>query len=191
MAFDDNTDLNELEAPETGEAQPEESSNRTFVIVAVSLGAIMLLTLVCIAIFGLVYMPSMNRAKLTQNAQAYAQQTAVEIAAQQTMVAMIATPTFTATVPPSPTKAPASPTATSVVSKLSTATSTSTQENAATLTVAALYTKAALTQTALALTPTALPSGGFADEVGLPGLLALGGALVVIIFLARRLRTAS
>lgn len=187
MAFDDNTDLNGLEAPETSETPPKETSNRTFVIVAVSLGAIMLLTLICIAVFGVVYLPSANKAKLTQNAQAYAQQTAMAVAAQQTMVAMIATPTFTATLPP--TKAPPSPTATKVVNKLATVSPTSTQVNSATQTVAALYTKAALTQTALALTPTALPTGGFADEVGLPGLFALGGALIVIIFLARRLRT--
>jgi hypothetical protein len=189
MAFDDNTDLNELEAPETSEAPQEGASNRTFVIVAVSLGVIMLLTLVCIAVYGFVYLPSSNRAKLTQNAVAYGQQTAMAVAAQQTMVALSATPTFTATLPP--TKAPPSPTATSVVNKLATATPTSTRENSATQTVAALYTKAALTQTALAYKPTALPTGGFADEVGLPGLIALGGALVIIIFLARRLRTAS
>lgn len=189
MAFDDNTDLNETETPETNETPPEGSSNRTFVIVAVSLGAIMLLTLACIAVFGLVYLPSSNKAKQTQNAQAYAQQTAMAVAAQQTMVAMNASPTFTATVPP--TKAPPTPTTTRVVNKVATATPTSSQENAATQTVAALYTKAALTQTALALSPTALPTGGFADEVGLPGLLAMGGVLIVVIFLARRLRTAS
>ena len=189
MAFDDNTDLNELEAPENNETPPEGTSNRTFTIVAVSLGAIMLLTLACIAIFGLVYLPSANKAKQTQNAQAYAQQTAMSLAAQQTMVALNATPTFTATTPP--TKAPPSPTATRVVNKVAAATPTSVKENSATQTVAALYTKAALTQTALALAPTALPTGGFADEVGLPGLLAIGGVLIVVIFLARRLRSAS
>jgi type II secretory pathway pseudopilin PulG len=189
MAFDDNTDLNEIEAPEPSETPPQETGNRTFVIVAVSLGAIMLLTLACIIVYGLVYLPSANQAKQTQAAQAFAQQTAMAVSAQQTMVALNATPTFTATLPP--TKAPASPTATQVVNKAATASPTAPQDNAATQTVAALYTKAALTQTALPNAPTALPTGGFADEVGLPGLLALGGVLIVVIFLARRLRTAS
>ena len=43
---------------------------------------------------------------------------------------------------------------------------------------------AALTQAA----PTALPTTGFADEVGMPGLLALAVVFVVVIFLVRRLR---
>jgi len=38
-------------------------------------------------------------------------------------------------------------------------------------------------------TSTALPNTGFADEVGLPGLFGLTLALVVIIILARRLRS--
>ena len=189
MAFDDDTDLNEFETPETDETPPQEPGNRTFVIVAVSLGAIMLLTLACIIIYGMVYLPSANKAKQTQSAQAIAQQTAMSIAAQQTMLALVPTSTLTATFVP--TKAPASPTATLVVNKPVTATSTPAQENAATQTVAALYTKAALTQTALATAPTALPTSGFADQVGLPGLVILGGVLVVVIFLARRLRTAS
>lgn len=37
-------------------------------------------------------------------------------------------------------------------------------------------------------TPTALPSTGFADEVGLPGLFGLALALVALIFIARGLR---
>ena len=189
MAFDDNTDLNELETPEPSETPPQETGNRTFVIVAVSLGAIMLLTLACIIVYGMVYLPSANKAKQTQGAQAFAQQTAMSISAQQTMEALNATPTFTATLVP--TKAPPSPTATQVVNKQATASPTAPQENSATQTVAALYTKAALTQTALVAAPTALPTGGFADEVGLPGLLVLGGVLIVVIFLARRLRTAS
>ena len=40
-------------------------------------------------------------------------------------------------------------------------------------------------------TKTALPETGIADELGTPGLLAAAFVLVVIIFLMRRLRTAS
>jgi hypothetical protein len=189
MAFDDNSDLNELETPEPSETPPQETGNRTFVAVAVGLGAIMLLTLACIIIYGMVYLPSANKSKQTQAAQAFAQQTAISISSEQTMVALIPTATDTATFVP--TKAPATATATLVVVKQATASPTPPPGDPATQTVAALYTKAALTQTALASAPTALPTSGFADQVGLPGLLLLGGVLIVVIFLARRLRTAS
>jgi hypothetical protein len=48
-------------------------------------------------------------------------------------------------------------------------------------------------QAALATTQAAateLPGTGFADDVGIPGLLALAAIFVVVIFLVRRLRTA-
>jgi hypothetical protein len=38
-------------------------------------------------------------------------------------------------------------------------------------------------------TATALPDTGFADDVGIPGLFALAGALLLVIIFARRLRT--
>lgn len=40
-------------------------------------------------------------------------------------------------------------------------------------------------------TATALPTTGFADEVGLPGLLAMAAVLLIVIFLARRMRLAT
>jgi LPXTG-motif cell wall-anchored protein len=46
-----------------------------------------------------------------------------------------------------------------------------------------------LTQTPF-VTVTQLPDTGFGDNVGIPGLLALAASLIVIIFLARRLRMA-
>jgi LPXTG-motif cell wall-anchored protein len=36
-----------------------------------------------------------------------------------------------------------------------------------------------------------LPKTGFADDVGLPGLVSLSLVLVVVIFLVRRLRTSN
>jgi hypothetical protein len=56
----------------------------------------------------------------------------------------------------------------------------------------AMVTEAAMTAEAVAAltqaAPTALPTTGFADEVGMPGLLALAVVFVVVIFLVRRLR---
>ncbi|NMB89552.1 MAG: hypothetical protein GYA17_14430, partial [Chloroflexi bacterium] len=64
---------------------------------------------------------------------------------------------------------------------------------ARTQTVAALLTQAAQAGGGVPggtqqVTPTALPTAGFADEVGLPGLLGLSVLLVGVIFLVRRLR---
>ena len=40
------------------------------------------------------------------------------------------------------------------------------------------------------VTPTGLPTTGFVDEVGLPGLFGLAAVLLVVIVLARRARLA-
>jgi LysM repeat protein len=62
-----------------------------------------------------------------------------------------------------------------------------------TATVAAAYTQAAVSQLTVIPTSTALgavPSTGFADEVGLPVLFIAGAIFLVVIFLVRRMRTA-
>ena len=64
-----------------------------------------------------------------------------------------------------------------------------TPDPAATATVAALLTQQA--GGTLVPTATALPDTGFADDVGVPGLLLITGVLMVIIILSRRLRTSS
>jgi carbohydrate-binding DOMON domain-containing protein len=62
-----------------------------------------------------------------------------------------------------------------------------------TATVAVLMTQAAEARMTATYLGTAgiLPNTGFADEVGLPGLVSLSLVLVVVIFLVRRLRTSS
>jgi LPXTG-motif cell wall-anchored protein len=63
-----------------------------------------------------------------------------------------------------------------------------------------LLTQAALAQTQAAEailtvtatpTTTALPDTGFADDVGVPALLGMAGLLILVIFVARRLREAT
>jgi hypothetical protein len=60
--------------------------------------------------------------------------------------------------------------------------------NPATATVGAAFTQIAVSTQTIIPTSTALPNTGFADEVGLPGMFALTFALVIVIFLVRRLR---
>ncbi len=174
-------DLNYDEA----EAPPEESSNRTFLIAAGVLGGIVLLSLICVAVIVLVYLP--QRANQTA-AQSSVQTQQAQINDALTLTAMAFN--LSLTPQPSPTLPP--PTNTPVVAQPS-ATNTplvTNTPNPGTATVMAGFTQVA----GLTLTPfpttTALPSSGFADEVGLPGLVGMAAVLVAVIFLVRRLRVA-
>lgn len=177
MTFEDIDTEEEFES-----SPPEESNNRTFIIVASALGGLMLLTLICTALYAFFLLPRSRQQREAQVATLNAQNTAVAIAVTQTARAARWSPTS----PPVQPTATSAPTNTPVLAQ---PTRTSTQIiDAVATTQAALYTLAAeVTQTRI-LTSTALPTSGFADDVGAPGLLALAVVLVVVIFLVRRLR---
>ncbi len=167
-----------------GETPPpaEESSNRTFLIVGGILAAIVLLTIICMAVYVVMTLPA-------RQAERAAEQTA--IATQNLGISMNMTATaeaalWTPTLPPTATQPPATPSATPVVAMPSESPTPDTLP--LTQTMAYLRTQVEINR----LTPTGtlgMPRSGFADEVGLPGLIVLALALVVVIFLARRLRT--
>jgi LPXTG-motif cell wall-anchored protein len=102
---------------------------------------------------------------LTQSAQGGAIGTPVGTPVAQATTAPSATPRATATVRATSTT-------------LATATTAGTIRATATLRVSATPLK----------TATALPQTGFADEVGLPGMLGLALALMIVVFAARRIR---
>jgi LPXTG-motif cell wall-anchored protein len=179
--------------PGTEEAgpPPEESSNRPFLIVASILGGIMLLSLLCIVAFALARpMITGGANRQTQAAEINLQNTSVAHGVSLTAVALQWTATSPPTLPPTVTETPA-PTHTLVVAQAATNTPSPTTDPR-TATVAALLTQAAQAQTTpeAAATPTQLPTTGFADDVGAPGLLGMAVLLIGIIFLSRRLRTA-
>ena len=179
---------------------PEEGSNRTFLIIVGAIGLVAILSLVCIGIIW--YSVSQGRqAEELQSATLTAQVEQVEdiiaqTATKATMEAMIAayTPTPTETLIPSPTFTPTattpvvaeSPTSTLIMAGTGTATMKP-------LLATATEMQAILNTRTLTVRPsaTAMGSYGFADEVGLPAMLGLAGLLIVVIFLARRLRTAT
>lgn len=176
----------DMDDPQTTE--PAEQSNRTFIIVAGVLAGIVFISIVCMALYALVYLPQQKAGQSAQQATIEAQNAMIAQAMTATMQAFStnaqATPTTTATmVPPlalaSPTPLLAVPSQTQVQVDL-------------TATWSVLNTQVALGQK----TPTAtlvsggMPTSGFADEVGFPGLIVMAFALVVVILLARRLRTA-
>jgi hypothetical protein len=59
---------------------------------------------------------------------------------------------------------------------------------AATATVGAALTQAAVAQLTIVPTTTALPQTGFVEDVGVPGLVVMALAFIIVILMARRLR---
>jgi LPXTG-motif cell wall-anchored protein len=213
---------------------PEGSGNRTFFIVAGVLGGILLLALLCLALYTLVFAPQQRNQQATQAAEINAQNTQVAMAVTQTSQAARWTATPTATTTPSetviyvvragdslesiarqfgvtaeellavnqkpnitiqvgeqiliPNRGQIRVTPTQVLAAPTISASPTADRTA---TVAFLLTEAAAGR--LTVTPTAsgLPNTGFADDVGVPGMVGLALVLIVVIYLARRLRTAS
>lgn len=184
---DTDSDMGGMDYDLEEESPPEESGNRTFIIVAGILGAITVLALVCIAAYAFVVLPRQRAQDEARDATAIAQNTQVALAITQTYAAKDIEPTATVTpIPPtntptnSPTPVVAVPTQTSAV-----------LGDPRTATVSALLTQAAAVTRTVIPTSTALPSTGFVEDVGIPGLLGMAALLIAVIFLARRLRTAS
>ena len=208
--FDDNIfdEFEEEPVPESEQepAGKKPASNRTFVIIAGALGAIFLLALIALIVYAVIIVPQRNAARLEQAAQINAQNTATSVSAtelafvQQLALTPSETPVPEDTEAPTPTEVVVFASETPAAAETQPLVMAADSElNARTATVAALLTMAAggtspadLTATSGAgtpsVSPTALPTTGFADEVGLPALLGLAVLLVGVMILARRLR---
>ena len=182
-------DDTELDFPVEPKARPPQRGGNRFMVAAGILGAIMLLALVAIVVYALVILPQQEAAEPGISAE----QLTGTVLAQAAQVTNTATPSQTASSTPTRTNTPR-PTNTPLLSPTT---------NPATATVNALLTQAALAQTQAvsptgasptagtpSSTPSALPSSGFADDIGAPGLLAAAAVLLAVIFLARRFRNA-
>lgn len=168
------------------EQPPEESGNKTFLIAAGILGGIILLSIACLAGYALLVLPRQAAQNVDQQATLVAQNvqmnTTLTALAQSDLLSQTPPATFTPTATNTP-PIQAQPSATATVGI----------DDPQTATVAAAFTQAAAAQLTVTFLPTttALPEGGFADEAGLPGLVIMTIALVVVILLARRLRTST
>ena len=172
--FDDNTNFED-------ETPPEEASNRTFLIAAGALGGLVLLGLLCVGAYLLFARTTNQQAAVTAQLLATDQAATIQAGLTSTAIGLAQTQTaaVTNTVPPTNTPVIAQPTATA-----------SPTQDPATMTVAAAFTQIAVSTQTVIATPTGLPNTGFADDIGAPGLLMMAVALVVVIFLVRRLRAA-
>jgi glucose/arabinose dehydrogenase len=177
---------------EMGEPLPEESANRTFIMAAAGLGGLLILSMICLAVYALVLAPRQQEARETQAALIILQNT--EVAQTQTAEAAEDTPTSIPTVTNTPLPT-ATVTPTQVVvlpSDTPTPFTTLPTIDPLTATAAAQATADAEAGGATATaTPTALPATGFADEAGIPTLILFGALLVIVVFVARGLRTRS
>ncbi len=204
MAF---SDMNDVEQELGEEKPPERNGNRNFMIIAGILGGIMVLALLCIAGLALFrYLPG-QRAAQNANATNVALATANALAATQTAAAPRATntlpptavpptntsvPTRTQTARPSPTRtATKSPTFDPARATRSAQSTLDAQGTATALAPTSQPTSQPTARPTLRPTVTALPTTGLAEEMGTPGLITAAFILVVIVFLMRRLRTAS
>ncbi len=178
----DDMNLDEIEAP------PEESgNNRAFLIGVGILGFLIFAALACGGLYLLVIRPSQTRAQQAQQATIAAQNEQVSQALTATAAAMF----FTQSAPPMAEGSPTpSPTSVVMLASVTPAVTETPTELPATATIAAGFTQAAGLQLTIVPTSTALPGTGFADEVGAPMLLVMALALLAVILLARRLRTA-
>lgn len=172
---DDNVELDEN--------PPEETSNRTFLLVAGILGGLVFLALLCLVGYFFFANNANQQNEATARAQATQQAATIQVGLTQRAQSQALTQTaaVTNTVPPTNTPVIAQATAT-----IATATATA---NAVTATVGAAYTQLAISTQTIIPTSTALPNTGFADEVGAPTLMVIAVVLIAVIFLVRRLRS--
>lgn len=175
---------------DVGGPLPEESGNRTFVIAAAGLGGLLIVSMICLLVYALVLAPLQREARATEAVEINFQNT--QTALTQTAEAIQLTPSRTPTA--SWTPAPSGTVTPTLVIVLPTDTPTPflTLPTLApeTATAAALETLAAIEGGGGATpTATALPATGFADEVGLPILVIMGGLLLAVVFIARSLRS--
>jgi hypothetical protein len=209
MAFIDDTgtpDFNtapEIPTPEPPK-EPGEKNNKTFVMVAGGLGALILLSLIGLVVVFL-NQPNRNKAKDAERAAIETQNAGMAMALTTTADAALWTPTSLPSPVPTETVQPTDTPVVAIVSESPTSAMSFNQIQTATM--AALNTQvflaqltptstsaAALAGTAQAAgagTPsaTALPASGIGDQLGVSGMVVAAIALLAVILLARRLRT--
>lgn len=176
--FDDN--------PEDGQLPEESNNNRTFLIAAGILGGIILISFACIV--GVYIFTQNSNAQAEQQAAALTQTEAVNsnFINQALTATQEAFLVATATLPPTATLVVNVPTATNTPDPNAVAQAGT--PGAATATVGAALTQAAIAQLTIVPTTTALPKTGFVDDVGIPGLVVMALAFIIVILVARRLR---
>jgi len=172
FVFDDDEPQPELGGPAPDQNDPEqpeegEGNNRTFMIAAVSLGVIVLLALVCMAVYALLFLPKQRAAaQMTEQANqaAIAQATSVQM---ETEAAALFTPTLAPSETPTP-----QPSETVVVVFASPTASVAPSSEPATATFEAMLTQVAVIQLTSGATSVTGLSAGTPVGVGTKAVVA-------------------
>ena len=174
--------------PDDGQLPEESNNNRTFLIAAGILGGIILISIACLV--GVYLFTQNSNAQIDQ--QAVAATETAQVASNFINDALTATFQAsilpTATEPPSATPVVNVATVTQTVDPNATSAANAGTPAAATATVGAALTQAAIAQLTIVPTTTALPKTGFVEDVGVPGLVVMALAFIIVILMARRLR---
>jgi hypothetical protein len=175
---------------DTDSPPPPEKSNRTFIIAAGIMGGLVLLTIILMALYVTVFLPRTKANQSSVQATILAQNALIAQAMTQTMEAnMLGTQAAATMAVPTQTVTPIRASSTPV---LAVATQTPLISFAnMTATWSALNTQVAVGLRTPTGTPGgSMPASGFAEDFGIPGLVLMTLALVLVILLARRLRSA-
>lgn len=180
------------ETPDDGQLPEESNNNRTFFIAVGILGGIILLTVACLV--G-VYLFSQNSTATADAQNVALTETAI---ASNNFISSALTATAEAVILPSATVPPTSTPVVAAATVTNTPDPNATPQAiagvgtpaAATATVAAALTQAAIAQLTIVPTTTALPQTGLVEDVGIPGLVVMALAFIIVILMARRLRFA-
>lgn len=180
--FDDN--------PDDGQLPEESNNNRTFLIAAGILGGIILISIACLV--G-VYLYTRNASQQTAVQAAAITQTA---AVANNFINDALTATANAVILPTSTEPPTSTPVVNVATVTPTIDPNASPSAiagvgtpaAATATVGAALTQAAIAQLTIVPTTTALPKTGFVEDFGIPGMVVMALAFIIVILMARRLR---
>jgi len=176
---------------------PQGGGNRNFLIAVGIIAGIFLLAVIGLVAYLVLFVSPSNANKLSQATLISAQNQATANAATQTQAIVFKLMTPSATIPPTATTAPTDTPVIVLPSNTPEPTITDTLLPALaqdmtdrTATVAALLTQAAAPAQATLNpgTPSALPTTGIGDEIGLPGLFGIAVVLLAVIFLVRRMR---
>jgi cytoskeletal protein RodZ len=203
---DQDNQFEEIDDSPTSRPAPTGTRNRGFFIAIGLIGTIFVIALIALLITLFVQAPQQASQSQQQADIINAQNTAVAATAtadqlrviqlQQTLDAGAKAPPPTATQPAvTSTSVLAIPTATStptptVSAEMATQTALAETQAAVGTNVGGYPGSTTGTPGTPGVTPTGLPTTGFADEVGLPGLFGLAAILIAVIILARRARTA-
>lgn len=195
--FNDNLYDDFEEEEHIPQRKSKKSKNRTFLIAVGILGAVFLIAVIALIVFGVIILPQSAAERREAAAQINAQNTAAAMAATE-LSYVFQQQQLTPTIPPVETVAPTHtpvvvfPTETLAPGMLEAGGEmmAGAADQARTATVAALLTLAAggTIGEPTSAAPTALPTAGFADDVGLPGMVGIAALLIGVIFLVRKYR---